>query len=490
MDVDVRRLVKVIGKAERLRAAADVGEASLCGFLHDIAELPRQDHLPLALEHRRFRRQDIAADFRPGHTHGHADLRLFFRLRREELRLVKEFHKILLRHADRRLGALDDAASGFSADLPDLPREFAHSCLSRVGSNDLAQDTDTEADIFRLEAIFLTLASHQVLLSDGEFLILRIARERDDLHAIAQRPRDIPQVVGRDDPEHLGQVERQVEVMIDERLVLLGIQDLEHGGCGVTAICLRHLVDLIEEEDGVPRPRRADALEDAPRHGTDIRAAMASDLCFIAYTAERDMNELPSERTCHRRGERGLAHTRRADEAEDRRALFHVKLMDSEVVEDAFLDLLEPVVIALKHGARLFDVCHVLRPLRPGKCKDPIEIATDDAGFWGKGVERLQAMDLFLQFLADFLWEVLLLHLLPVGLDFFLLLVAFAELFPNGFDLFPQVKILLHLGHLLPDLGIDLLLQREDVEFPREHPIEQRQAFLHVDAREDLLRCL
>jgi len=55
----------------------------------------------------------------------------------------------------------------------------------------------------------------------------RVAGQLEDLHAVAQRTGNGVEHVRRRDEEDLGQVERHVEVVIAERVVLFRIEDLE-----------------------------------------------------------------------------------------------------------------------------------------------------------------------------------------------------------------------------------------------------------------------
>jgi hypothetical protein len=61
------------------------------------------------------------------------------------------------------------------------------------------------------------------------------------------------QRVGGGDEHHVGQVVVEVEVVIVEGAVLLRVEHLEQRRRGVAAEVGRHLVDLVEEEDGVVR---------------------------------------------------------------------------------------------------------------------------------------------------------------------------------------------------------------------------------------------
>ena len=61
------------------------------------------------------------------------------------------------------------------------------------------------------------------------------------------------------DEEHLGEVERQVEVVVAEGVVLRRVEHLEHRARRVAAEVGAHLVDLVDHEDRVLRARRRGA---------------------------------------------------------------------------------------------------------------------------------------------------------------------------------------------------------------------------------------
>jgi hypothetical protein len=95
----------------------------------------------------------------------------------------------------------------------------------------------------------------------------------------------------------------------------------------------------------LPFARLLHALDDLARHRADVRAAVAADLGLVAHAAERDAHEAASERPRDGTTERRLADARRSDEAEDRAFDLADQLGDREILDDAFLDLVETVVV-------------------------------------------------------------------------------------------------------------------------------------------------
>ena len=73
-----------------------------------------------------------------------------------------------------------------------------------------------------------------------------------------------------------------------EGIVLLGVEHLKQCRCRVAVMrVLRHLVYLVENEDGVRRTGFLYALDDTSGHCADIGAAVAANLCLVVQSAQR-----------------------------------------------------------------------------------------------------------------------------------------------------------------------------------------------------------
>src|SRR4051812_19447517 len=105
--------------------------------------------------------------------------------------------------------------------------------------------------------------------------------------------------------------------MVTERDVLLGVQDLEERRRRVAAEVHAHLVDFVEEEHRVRGTGFLQRLDDLARERADVSAAVAADLGFVTYAAQRTTYELLVQRAGDGLGERGLADAGRPGEAED-----------------------------------------------------------------------------------------------------------------------------------------------------------------------------
>ena len=131
---------------------------------------------------------------------------------------------------------------------------------SRVYSSMIADSAGSANSICEaFSPLAAELARDQVALGDVQLLLDRVAGELDHLHPVLEGQRDRVEDVRRRDEEDLGEVERQVEVVVAEGRVLGRVEHLEHRAGRVAAEVGAHLVDLVDHEDGVrvPASRRA-----------------------------------------------------------------------------------------------------------------------------------------------------------------------------------------------------------------------------------------
>ena len=123
-------------------------------------------------------------------------------------------------------------------------------------------------------------------------LFLGVAGQLDDLHAVEQGRRDRVEHVRRGDEHDLREVESDVEVVVAEGRVLLGVEDFQKRRRRIAAEVRAELVDLVEHEDRVVRARLANALDDPAGHGADVGPAVAADLGLVVHAAQADADEL------------------------------------------------------------------------------------------------------------------------------------------------------------------------------------------------------
>ena len=87
-----------------------------------------------------------------------------------------------------------------------------------------------------------------------------------------------------------------------------------------------------------------------PGIAPDVGAPVAADLALVAHAAHRDAGEPPAQRAGDRLAQRGLAHARRPDEAQDRAGRVRLQPRHGELLDDPVLDLLDVVVVLVEHS--------------------------------------------------------------------------------------------------------------------------------------------
>ena len=315
----------------------------------------------------------------------------------------------------------------------------------------------------------------QVPAGDLHLLVLGVARDADDLHAVHQGRRNVERV-RRGDEHHVREVVVHLQIVIVEGVVLLRVQHLEQSGSRVAAEIGAHLVDLVEQEERIDLLRLPHRLDHLAGHRADIGAAVAPDLGLVAHAAKAHAHELAARRAGDRLAERGLADAGRPDQAKDR-AFQHVgAVLHREILDDAVLDLLEPVMILVEDLLRLVEVALDLALDAPRDRQQPVEIVAHDGGLGRHRAHLAELLQLAERLLAGFLRQLGLLDLLLDLGEIVAALLAVAELLLDRLHLLVQVILALRLLHLAldaaPDLALDLqhgdlaLHQREDALQP------------------------
>jgi hypothetical protein len=216
-----------------------------------------------------------------------------------------------------------------------------------------------------------------------------------------------------------------------------------------------------------------------------------ADLRLVAHAAERHADELASERTRDRLADRRLARAGRADQRQDRAGLLVLgdaavgaQLAHGDVLGDAVLHVLEAGVVLVEHLARVHRVEPLRRALLPRHGDQPVEVGADDRRLGGLLAHLLEAPELLLGLLADFVGHARFLDLHAVLVHDGA--VVLAELLADRLHLPAQeVLALLLLGaalHVLADPAADVELgQRLALEAQR-----QLEPLLDVDRLEQL----
>ncbi len=271
--------------------------------------------------------------------------------------------------------------------------------------------------------------------------------------------------------------------------VLLRIEHLEHRRRRVAAIVAGELVDLVEQDHRVDGLGRLHRVDDPARHGADVGAAVTTDLGLVAHTAQADADELATHRLGDRAAKARLADARRAGEAEDLGrggdAGFLRQAAHGEELDNAFLDLVEAVMVLVEALFRRGEVDPVLRDLGPREGEHGLDIGADDRGFGGDVRHALETLDLAKELLLRVVRHAALVDL---GAELLELVTVFAaQLALDNLQLLGQVVLTLGLIHLLVDAVLDAAVQLGDLDLVREHAAQALEAVERIRRLQQLL---
>ena len=323
--------------------------------------------------------------------------------------------------------------------------------LAGVLGDDRLDHLVGDLDLVLAEAVPLALPRPEVAAGDRDLLVDRVAVEADDLHAVEQRPGDrLGDVAGRDEDD-LRQVELDVEVVVAERVVLCRVEHLEQRRRRVAAPVGADLVDLVEHDHRVHRPRVAQGTDEPAGQGADVRAPVAADLGFVADAAERHTHELAVERTRDRFADRGLARAGRPDQRQDRAgalvlrdAALLAQLAHGQVLDDPVLHVLEAGVVGVEDLAGDLRVEPLLRILSPRHGEQPVEVGADHRRLARGVAHALEPAELALRLLPHLVGHARFADLRAVLVDHGALVLA--ELLADRLHLLAQ--------EVLPLLGL------------------------------------
>jgi len=347
--------------------------------------------------------------------------------------------------------AFRDPERDLAADLCDLSIQVAHAGLAGVLADQFAQCGIREVQ--RLQAVLFELPWDEELAGDQYLLVLQIARELDDLHAILQGVWDGVEHVGRGDEHHLGQVKRHLEVVIGERMVLLRIEDFEERRGRVAAKVEPEFVDLVQHEHGILAASAPHGLDNPAGKGAHVSASVPADLGLVPDTAKADAYERAPERLGDGLAKRGLASAGWPDKAEDR--VLHLvgrQPVHGNVLEDPLLGFGQTVVALLKYLARLFDVQPVLGGHLPGQLHNPVEIRADHGDLGCRRGHRGQPGKLLFRLFAHLVGQFGLGKLRTQRGKVLQVRIALAEFVLNHAHLLAQKILALALVHFLLNL--------------------------------------
>ena len=462
MDVDVLCPEVLVCHFGKLRMGLDVLVGDRGGLLHHIAEVAGHRHDTLASADRTLHEQYLAAHLGPGQSRDHSRSLVALLQVMEISRQSEIFLKMLLLDDRRIVLAQGDLLGSHTRYLGDLLLKAADSGLAGILIDDPLQRRLVDAEFLLAYSMLLQLLRHQITLGDLHLLLGKVAGDVDQLHPIKKRRLDRGDVVGRGDEQDVRQVVVNVQIVVMERRILLRVKYFQKSRRRVALVVVAHLVDLVKDDDGIGCPGLVDAVQNTSRESADVGFPMATELRLVVHAAEGYPDIFPAESLGDRLSEAGLADSRRAVEAEDRRLHVALQLEDGKVLDDPFLHCVKAVVVAVENLLRMLEVKVVLRHLAPRQVKHELYVVVLDAVVRRGRIVLLQLGQLLLELLANGLRPLLGLRLRAEPLEF--LLLVHSKLLLDGTELIVKVIFPLLLVDVALDLLVDLLLDLKQLD--------------------------
>ena len=253
------------------------------------------------------------------------------------------------------------------------------------------------------EPVRFQLLRNEILLRNLCLFFFCVAGNRNHFHPVQKRPGDRVDRVGRRDEHDAAQVEGNLQVVIHEFLVLFGVEHFEQRRSRVAAKICTDLIDFVEQKHRIVRAAFLDSAHDPSRYRTDVRSPVPADFRFVAHAAERHVCKLAVHRPRNRTRNRRFPDAGRPYQAQNRTLLNFDKRQHSQILQDAFLDFIQSVMVFFENGVRRLDIDVALGGFVPGQIQDPFHIRADDA--------RLRHVRGHFREAPDFLFD-LLRHLL------------------------------------------------------------------------------
>ena len=195
---------------------------------------------------------------------------------------------------------------------------------------------------------------------------------------------------------------------------------------------------------------------------------MAADLSFIPHAAQAEPDVLPVQAPCDRPGDAGLAHARRAHQADDLGLDVGGQLADGQHLEDAVLDLFQAVVVVVQDLLGLVDVQIVLGKGVPGQVQAGVQIGADDGGLLVAALHLGQAVHFFQELGLALFFQVQLQDAAAVVLRLGVGVVPLPQLAADDVQLLVEVIVPLVFVHGLVDLVADLFFDLHHLAFPAQ----------------------
>ena len=402
--------------------------------------------------------------------------------------LVPRLAHFLGRLRALRLGQLE---RHLAVDLLEVLLEVPDPSLPAVVLDERVHRRVGDASLLFPYAASLLRRLLEVGPGDGALLVGDVPAQSHHLHAIEEGTRDGVQDVGGAHEENLAEVHGHVQVVVEERSVLLRIEELEQRGRRITLEPAPELVDFVDQNHRVGNARALEALHQLTGHGAHVRAPVPFDLRDVAQTSDGEAEEFSIQRARDALPDGGLTDARGSHHGDDLALRRSAQLAHRDKLQDSLLDILQAVVVGIEDIRRLRDIQPFLGRVAPRDGREPLEVVPGDVKLRRR---RLQSGE-FVQLLVDCLHGVRgrsvleRRELLPeLLLQRRLIVSLHAELLLDGLELFHEEVSALVAGDLLLDTPADVRLQLTQLNLLFQEHERGLEALADVESVQNLLK--
>ena len=252
--------------------------------------------------------------------------------------------------------------------------------------------------------------------------------------------------------------------MVAVGAVLFGIQHFQQCGAGVAPVVRTHLVNFVQQQHRVAGSGLGHGGHDTTGHRAHIGLAVAADVGLVMNTAQGNANHLAVQAARNGIGNGGLAHARRANQAQNLRRHLGCHLAHSNGFQNALLHLFHAKVVMLQNPGGCLNIQPLFGGFAPGQLQNGIQIVPQDGS-----LRRTEGLLFQLRSIFQELAAVLLLD--GQGTDaggilvVLLFLISLAQLLPDGAHLLPEVVVPLILVNGSSGLVLNFRFQLQHFQF-------------------------
>ena len=297
---------------------------------------------------------------------------------------------------------------------------------------------------------------------------VRVARKLYDLQPIQKRGRYGVERICRRHEHDLAEVERQLQVIILEIVILIGVEHLQQRRRGVAVHVGGHLVYLVQKENGIVDLGVSEPADYASRQRRHVRSAVSADFRLVAHAAERHAYKLLARRARNRPHYGRFANAGRTDKAQHGRFEVVRELVNRQVFEYALFDLVKPVMVLGERLARTVERNVLCVRLVPRQIENKVYIRARHRRLGRGRVHFFQPGNFLFRLLVRRLGQIVLHAAQPLA-QFFELVGVLAELLFEYAYLLAQIVFALIFVDVLAHLGGNALFERAYLRFPRHN---------------------